>query len=325
MNTENLSQDEKIILKAEKRVKLKISFIFILLILFHCLLISGFYLGYLETDVGNIYSILLLMASSEICLFGFNGILLGFGKKIFRFLYGIVPLFSLVMIGIPALYAFNDLANIVTYVLWILLLLIKTFLLISFGKSLKTNKWCKILFDWVLELEEGQEEEDIEHIYLSDEKPKRIEMEDYEEEEEEPYTLPNLSLRLGICIYVSLVLFPIFTQFFQNFFASSDLQSVFATKDQFILCIFTAMIWTIPLFFYYYNHPKSKLVTFLCIVLELIRLISYGARFMGYIQSNMYPFRVYLAFIFINLLRYAWLIISIKPIFKMEMPEELED
>ncbi len=126
MNNENMTQDEKILLKARRRVKMRCTFTFILLILFHALLFAGFYLGYLESDVSNIYPILLLMASSEICLFGFFGILLGFGKKFFRFLYWFVPLFSFCLLIIPVQYAFNDLVHSISYIVWILASFIKT-------------------------------------------------------------------------------------------------------------------------------------------------------------------------------------------------------
>ena len=53
-------------------------------------------------------------------------------------------------------------------------------------------------------------------------------------------TLPQLSVRLGIIIYGELILFPILIQIFSNLFASLDMQKVFATKDMFMLCIFTA-------------------------------------------------------------------------------------
>ena len=108
--------------------------------------------------------------------------------------------------------------------------------------------------------------------------------------------------------------FPIFMQIFSSLFASNDLQNVFATKAMFIFCIYTAVIWTIPLFCFYFNQPNSKKVVYICILLELVRILVYSKTLYSYYIQNIYPVRVFIFFILADLIRYIFLLISIKPI-----------
>ena len=116
-------------------------------------------------------------------------------------------------------------------------------------------------------------------------------------------TLPQLSIRLGIIIYGELILFPILIQIFSNLFASLDMQKVFATKDIFMLCIFTAFIWTIPLFYMYYNQKATKKIIACCMIGEIIRILVYLPTFMNYYKSQEYSIRVFIFFIIIDIIR----------------------
>ena len=116
-------------------------------------------------------------------------------------------------------------------------------------------------------------------------------------------TLPQLSVRLGIIIYGELILFPILIQIFSNLFASLDMQKVFATKDIFMLCIFTAFIWTIPLFYMYYNQKATKKIIACCMIGEFIRILVYLPTFMNYYKSQEYSLRVFIFFVILDLIR----------------------
>jgi hypothetical protein len=92
----------------------------------------------------------------------------------------------------------------------------------------------------------------------------------------------------------------------------------------FIACMVSALVWTLAVFFLYYNNPKSKMVVYGCIASEVIRIALYLPVFIGYIRSDniSYPLRAYIFFIILDLLRYFLIYFNIKPIFQMEPPLE---
>ena len=131
-------------------------------------------------------------------------------------------------------------------------------------------------------------------------------------------TLPQLSVRLGIIVYGELILFPILIQIFSNLFESMDMQKVFATKDIFVLCIFTAFIWTIPLFYMYYNHKYTKKIIACCMLGEIIRILVYLPTFMKYYNSHEYSIRVFVFFILIDFIRLLILFVFAIHVLKSE-------
>lgn len=297
----NMNQDQLIYDNAKKRVNRNHWFVFLIVLIYFITIYLIFQSYFIQKTQFPIQKIMVASFISEICLYGLLFSCLSFGKKIFRSLYWIGILYSFCMMGIPVYYIFNDYFHILPYLVWVIALFIKNIGLIHYGKYLKTNRWTKIVFDHEIEIEEDQ---DIENIYL----------ETNQKEKEEPFTLPQLCLRLGISIYGSLLVFPIFMQIFSSLFASNDLQNVFATKAMFIFCIYTAVIWTIPLFCFYFNQPNSKKVVYICILLELVRILVYSKTLYSYYIQNIYPVRVFIFFILADLIRYIFLLISIKPI-----------
>ncbi|MCF0106903.1 MAG: hypothetical protein HUJ53_09085 [Holdemanella sp.] len=139
MENEMITKDELILLRAKKKVKFRCIWAFLIVMVMHTLLFAGYYLGYLTSNISNIKLIIALMACSELCLFGINGVLLGFGSKVFRFLYWIVPIYSLASLYIPIRYMLMDFPNIVSYILWIMTYMVKFFYLVHFGNTLKTS------------------------------------------------------------------------------------------------------------------------------------------------------------------------------------------
>lgn len=320
MNTR--SQDQLIYDKARTKVNKRNTMALLFMSIYHLTIFIVYQFNYLTSFHTNFKTIYLACAVSQICLFGVIFLLLSYGKKIFRMFYWLAYLYSIVLLYVPIYYLQNDYFHWQAYLAWIGSSLLFILFEKKFGNSLKTNKWCKIYYDYEIVIDENTDESEIQDIFLS-ESSFQEENEDIQEEKE-PLTLPELSMRLGISIYASLMIFPIFLTIFSEWFASIDLKTVFATKDLFIFCIFSALIWTLPVFFFYYNHPASKKLTILCLAFETIRILIYSKTFIGYIQSNMYPIRVFILFILIDMIRYCILIHSLSPIFKMEMPESFE-
>lgn len=304
-----MNQDQLIYDKAKKRVNRKhwtvFSIIFIYFITFYLI----FQMNFISKTAFPIRNILLSNGISEICLYGLLFCLLSTGKKIFRSLFKIGILYSHLMLLVPIYYLINDFFHFMPYLIWLFALEIKNLYLLRYNRELYTNRWAKIFYDLEIEIEEDQ---DIEDIYLNDK--------DYKEKEE-PYTLPQLCLRLGICIYGSLFVIPICMHLLASFFASNDLQTVFATKAMFIFCIYTAIVWTIPLFCFYYNHSASKKVVCLCILFELLRIIVYARTLYSYYIQNIYPIRVFIFFILADCIRYGLLLWSLKPLFQKNVSQ----
>mgnify|MGYP000457867514 FL=1 len=193
-------------------------------------------------------------------------------------------------------------------------MLVKTIALSQIGGYLKNNRWCKIYYDHTIELDDEDDDwvekqtKNVDYNKIKEKYAKEMEQDEQDDEDEyetekAPMTLPQLSIRLGIIIYGELILFPILIQIFSNLFESMDMQKVFATKDIFVLCIFTAFIWTIPLFYMYYNQKATKKIIACCMIGELIRILVYLPSLMKYYNSHEYSIRVFIFFILIDIIR----------------------
>ena len=143
----------------------------------------------------------------------------------------------------------------------------------------------------------------------------------------ETLTYQKLAVRIGIVVYSSLGLFPILIQIFHSLFASNDYQYIFANHDMFVSCLISAILWTIPVLFMYYEHPRSKQLVKACILGELIRIACYLPTFIGYIRAEdtTYPVRTFIFYIAFDVVRYLLLGMTIRPIFKMDPPEPKND
>lgn len=336
------NQDQKIYKKAKSRVIFHLVFSMILMILYFIGVYFVLNIDFLKVTNTNINSVVITLGASQICLFLLIFLLLSFGKKIFRIFYWLAFILTLALYYIPVRYALNDMAHILTYATMLGFMFIKTLFLIQLGSYLKNNKWARVYYDWVIDV---YEEEYIEpptrkidprptkkqEVYYET-PPQQYqtyeqEEEDYEDYEEEPYTQPQVSIRLGICVYASLMIFPIFIQIFSNYFSSYDLQTVFATKDMFMLCIFSALVWTVPIFYLYYDHPYSKRIVLVCAILEILCILFYAPKFIGYYidQDPKYPLRVFILFAIIDCVRYAALVFALKPLTSIESSKSEDD
>lgn len=138
---------------------------------------------------------------------------------------------------------------------------------------------------------------------------------------------PKLALRLGAVVYGSLIFFPILVQIFQDMFVSTDNQQVFATRLVFTICIITAVLWTIPIFFLYLKEPFSKSCCWICLGLEVIAAIWFGFQLYGYNHSEtvQYGWQVFLYLIVLDVVRLALLAWAVWPVFTLPAPRQDED
>lgn len=314
-------QEENLILyqKAKHKITIHLILYFILLCIYFLAMSYLFSsMEFLKVDNSAFKSMLIKLGTGQILLYGITFILLSTGKKWFKILYWIDVVISLLLIYFPIKMLMTNLSMLLPFFVLIACMLIKTIVLCQIGGYLKHNRWCKIYYDHTIELDDEDDDwvekqtKNVDYEKIKDKYEKEFEESDQEDEyvtEKAPMTLPQLSIRLGIIIYGELMLFPILIQIFSNLFESLDMQKVFATKDIFMLCIFTAFIWTIPLFYMYYNQKATKKIIACCMLGEIIRIMFYLPKFMGYYQSNEYSIRVFIFFVIIDIIRVAILFI----------------
>ena len=314
-------QEENLILyqKAKHKITIHLILYFILLCIYFLAMSYLFSsMEFLKVDNSVFKSMLIKLGTGQILLYGITFILLSTGKKWFKILYWIDVVISLLLIYFPIKMLMTNLSMLLPFFVLIACMLIKTIVLCQIGGYLKHNRWCKIYYDHTIELDDEDDDwvekqtKNVDYEKIKDKYEKEFEESDQEDEyvtEKAPMTLPQLSIRLGIIIYGELMLFPILIQIFSNLFESLDMQKVFATKDIFMLCIFTAFIWTIPLFYMYYNQKATKKIIACCKLGEIIRIMLYLPKFMGYYQSNEYSIRVFIFFVIIDIIRVAILFI----------------
>ena len=325
-------QEENLILYQKAKHKITMRFIIyftILCIYFLSMAYLFSNMDFLKVNDSTFQSMLVKLSTGQIFLYGITFILLSTGKKWFRILYWIDILISFLLIYFPIHLLLSNLKNILPFFILVACMLVKTIALSQIGGYLKNNRWCKIYFDHTIELDDEDDDwvekqtKNVNYEKIKSKFEKEFEDNDQEEDEEyvtekAPMTLPQLSVRLGIIVYGELILFPILIQIFSNLFESMDMQKVFATKDIFVLCIFTAFIWTIPLFYMYYNHKYTKKIIACCMLGEIIRILVYLPTFMKYYNSHEYSIRVFVFFILIDFIRLLILFVFAIHVLKSE-------
>ena len=310
-------QEQNLILyqKAKQKITIHLILYFAILCIYFFLMAYLFSnIEFLKVDDPSFHSMLLKLTAGQLILYGITFVLLSLGNKWFRILYWIDLVITLLLIYFPIHLLLSNLKNILPFFILVACMLVKTIALSQIGGYLKNKRWCKIYYDHTIELDDEDDDwvekqtKNVDYNKIKEKYAKEMEQDEQDDEDEyetekAPMTLPQLSIRLGIIIYGELILFPILIQIFSNLFESMDMQKVFATKDIFVLCIFTAFIWTIPLFYMYYNQKATKKIITCCMIGELIRILVYLPSLMKYYNSHEYSIRVFIFFILIDIIR----------------------
>ena len=310
-------QEQNLILyqKAKQKITIHLILYFAILCIYFFLMAYLFSnIEFLKVNDPSFHSMLLKLTAGQIILYGITFVLLSLGNKWFRILYWIDLVITLLLIYFPIHLLLSNLKNILPFFILVACMLVKTIVLCQIGGYLRNNRWCKIYYDHTIELDDEDDDwvekqtKNVDYNKIKEKYAKEMEQDEQDDEDEyetekAPMTLPQLSIRLGIIIYGELILFPILIQIFSNLFESMDMQKVFATKDIFVLCIFTAFIWTIPLFYMYYNQKATKKIITCCMIGELIRILVYLPSLMKDYNSHEYSIRVFIFFILIDIIR----------------------
>lgn len=141
----------------------------------------------------------------------------------------------------------------------------------------------------------------------------------------------QMAIRIAAVVYGELVLFPILMNIFQNHFVSINTNSVFAINLMFTLCILSAVVWTLPIFFLYLKQPGVKKILWVAAILQ-IGIAAFGLWMLhGYYTSPTvhYADSVYTYFLMSEVVRYGLLVAGVLPAFQLpeirETWHELDD
>jgi hypothetical protein len=338
--------DLKIYKKAAQKVKASLLLFYVL---FLALILGTWFL--LNIDLfalpnNGFEGIVLVIALLQAFVFGALFLYLSKGEKPARILFWLAAVCNLLLLYFPITRYLETREGIYTWLAWAACLVIEDVLLYNVGTYLFTNHSCKIYFDHVIEIDEdddwayeeapsvtstyqtppvpssalssGQsaaysqtiQSQPVQSQSIPEQKPKR--------KLSQKARMQRLSVRLGIVVYGEMILFPILVGTFSDYFASTDLKSVFASRDIFMLCIASSFIWTIAIFFLYYASAQSKRIVLLCFALEIGVNLWYIPRFIGYYTSinPTYPLSVFIFFAILDLIRYALIILCVSPVFE---------
>lgn len=321
-------QEQNLILfqKSKRKVLTHLIIYFILLCSYFGIIYYLFHsIDLLKIESNSFNTILIEIGGFQLLLFGMTFGLLSQGNKWFRLLYWFDILVCVGILYFPISYLMKDLSSILPFFALIAFMLLKIVCLLQIGGYLKNDRWAIIFFDHTIELE-SEEDDWIEKETRNEDYTKATKyatkFEESDEEDEvvykAPLTYPQFAVRLGVIVYASLMIFPIFCQIFANFFESMDMQKVFATKDIFMFCIFSAFIWTIPIFFLYYSHRFSKKIILGCMAGEIVRMALYAPTLMETYNGGEYSIRVFILFIIIDLIRVIILFVCATQILKSD-------
>lgn len=328
--------DRKIYRKARNHVVWHLIFYFLLVCVFVIgtdLVLNLDFLKFAETGQHQTF---ILVSLIEIFLWLLLFLGLSTGQKWVRWLYWVMYILEVASFWIPVRAMMNDWTHIFVYLTWMFCLFIKLAILMQTGLYFHQNRWARVYYDHVLEVYDDDPLDDARAVpartiartpaaaYVQPANPaeaaqvRQTAAEQHQSmdaiPEEKPLTWPQVSVRLGICIYGELVVFPIFVQMFQGWFSSLDMRSVFATRDMFLLCIFTAFIWTIPVFFLYYSQKGTRRVIYGVIAAEVLFSAWFATRLMAYHDTGLYPDRVFILFILLDIIRYGLIGAVISPV-----------
>lgn len=321
-------QEQNLILfqKSKRKVLAHLIIYFILL----CIYFGGVYylfhsIDLLKIESNSFNTLLIEIGGFQLLLYGMTFGLLFQGNKWFRLLYWFDVLVSVGMIYFPISYLMKDLSSILPFFVLIACMLLKIVFLLQIGGYLKNDRWSIIFFDHTIELE-SEDDDWIEQETRNEDYNKATKYANkFEESDEEdeviykaPLTYPQFAVRLGIVVYASLMVFPIFCQIFANLFESMDMQKVFATKAIFMFCIFSTFIWTIAIFFLYYSHRFLKKIVVGCMIGEILRMALYAPTLMEIYNGGEYALRVFILFIIIDLIRVTILFVCATQILKSD-------
>jgi hypothetical protein len=317
-------------LKLYRRARRHVFFRLILYFLFLCLYAAGedyvLNLNFFQMESAGIHNLFMALMLGEIFAYLLIFLVLSSGIKWTRWLYWPVYLGSMAVFLIPLQRLMDNAGYVPLYLAWLFFLFIKSFILLQMGLYFFRNEYCRIFYEHVVpasyeEDEEEEEEEEEAEPYIQSEESSSVpslSLKDLEAEDVPSgvLTRPQMAWRLGLVVYGELIVFPILVQVFASHFASMNMQNVFATRLIFIECIFTAFVWTIPVFFLYFNQRQADKTVWACLAAEILFDIWVVLQLKAYWATGDYSSKVFIFFGIVNVIRYIILLAGAWPAFK---------
>ena len=152
----NYQQDDATIYKkAKTRVLIRLWVSYLLLLLYFIgvwALLHMDLFAIQESQLSN--TLLIVLAAGQLILYFILFLMLSGGYKVFRIFYWICYVFEIALLMVPGYYLINDLSSILVYGALIGCMLVKLIFLSALGSYLKQNRWAKVFFDYVIEIED---------------------------------------------------------------------------------------------------------------------------------------------------------------------------
>lgn len=137
------------------------------------------------------------------------------------------------------------------------------------------------------------------------------------------------AIRTAVTVYGEMILFPMIVHLFDGQFSTYDGRNLFALNLMSTLCILTAAIWTIAIFYMFLKEPGAvKIVKITTVGQVGIILLCLWMLYGYYTGSVTYSIWVYIKFIGLDIIRNVLLFYGIYPAYSLpviEPDEEDED
>lgn len=126
------------------------------------------------------------------------------------------------------------------------------------------------------------------------------------EKRKKVWTSKEAAFLLGGVVLVEMIVFPAFCEIFDSLFTSADGKYSFATSGMFTLCIISAVIWMIPVFFLYLRQSGTKALILMAAGAEILVSIWYSTVLKRYGANPeiVYKWHVFAWFSALDLIRY---------------------
>ena len=130
---------------------------------------------------------------------------------------------------------------------------------------------------------------------------------------------PRMAIRIGVVVYLEMIVFPIVINLFPSLFLSDDKKQSFASPMMFSLCIISAVVWTVAIYFLYLKQPDFKKALQICLGIEIVSLAVSTFLLCRYATGSdvVYRWPAILAFTILDAVRLGILLWGVLPAFKL--------
>lgn len=134
--------------------------------------------------------------------------------------------------------------------------------------------------------------------------------------------LKRCSIRLGICLYVSTILIFIGLGIFSSMMPSYKEAIGAIQYPLFSQCLFSVMVWSVPVFGMYMGKQWSPYLILIPILGEVIRNVISFHDVIGIFTNQLIPLEIAMLYMLLTIFRYACLLMSCRVLLKSRLLKE---